>query len=96
MPKPLGSAAGAFPSSSDTSTSIRCSKCDFAVLRFTDQKWAADADYMFFRNYMPNVDKLKAKLQDSDGQCALACQCSWVTVELGAPHGVGHWFQRRS
>ena len=74
---------------------LRCSKCDFRVLRFVDSLWADDADYMFFRNHMPDVRKLQAKMQSRDGFCAYACQCSWASAELGAPHGVSHWFMAR-
>ena len=76
-------------------TSSRCSKCDLRVLRFNDGRWASDVDYMFFRNFVPNVDKMKAKLRPADGQCSYACQCTWTTVELGMPHGVSHWFVAR-
>jgi len=88
-------ARSGFPSGSDTATGMRCSKCDLQVLCFDDHAWAADADYMFFRNFMPNVDKLRAKLRAKDGQRAYSCQCTWVTVETGAPHGVGSWFMAR-
>lgn len=60
-----------------------------------DHRWAADADYMFFRNFMPNVERLQEKLRPADGMCAYACQCSWTTVDLGMPHGVSHWFVSR-
>ena len=93
----LAAAVGAFPGGSDdTATRMRCSKCDHKVLRFVDKQWAADADYMFFRNFMPNVDKLSAKLKPKDGYCAFSCQCQWTTVELGAPHGISSWFATRN
>lgn len=91
----------AFPSSrgsgveSRNATGLRCTKCDFRVLRFLDSAWSNDADYMFFRNFMPNVAKLESKLVPSDGGCAYACQCSWSSAELGAPHGVSNWFMGR-
>ena len=88
-------ASSASPFLSDTATGYRCSKCDLRVLRFTDQQWAPDVDYMFLRNFMPNVDKLQAKLRARDGHCAYSCQCTWVTAELGLPHGVPHWFTCR-
>ena len=96
-PSRSAAAVGAFPGGSDdTATRMRCSKCDHKVLRFVEKQWAADADYMFFRNFMPNVDKLSAKLKPKDGYCAFSCQCQWTTVELGAPHGVSSWFATRN
>jgi hypothetical protein len=90
---------GAFPSSSGGSdehaTNLRCSKCDFKVLRFQGSAWTEEADYMFFRNYMPNVTKLEQRLNSKDGHCAYACQCDWVTTEMGVAHGRGHWFMAR-
>ena len=95
---PLPTSVSASPAASlagEHATGFRCSKCDMRVLRFADYRWAPDADYMFFRNFMPNVDKMRTKLQPDDGQCAFACQCTWVTEELGMPHGVSHWFVAR-
>ena len=39
--------------------SLRCSKCDFKVVRFDDQRWSDSVDYMFFRNFMGNLTKLR-------------------------------------
>ena len=79
----------------DHLTTCRCSRCDLCVLRFVDQQWTADVDYMFFRNFMPTVSKLQDKLRPADGKCAFSCQCTWVTQELGVSHGVSHWFLAR-
>ena len=38
---------------------MRCSKCDFKVVRFDDQRWSDSVDYMFFRNFMGNLAKLR-------------------------------------
>ena len=96
MPFPSSSSSGGGGSSGErTASGLRCSKCDFRVLRFHDSVWAGDVDYMFFRNFMPNVSKLEAKLSPSDGNCAFACQCAWASAELGMPTGVSHWFMAR-
>lgn len=58
-----------------------CTSCDFQVLRFPDNKWASDADYMFFRNYMPSRERLAAKLVLKSGSAAYSCQCSWRSVD---------------
>merc|ERR1711865_14602 len=83
-----------FPSSADddNATNLRCRKCDFRVLRFTDHKWTSDVDYMFFRNFVPNTDKLRKKLQAADGWSAYACQCSWTSAEFGTLPQSLPWF----
>lgn len=95
-PAAISSRDGTGGGSGEHVSGYRCSKCDFKVLRFDDLSWASDVDYMFFRNYMPNVGKLQHKLKVADSRCAFACQCTWVTADLGSPHGVSHWFASRS
>ena len=41
--------------------SLRCSKCDFKVMRFDDQRWSDSVDYMFFRNFMGELAKLRTR-----------------------------------
>ena len=79
-------------SSSGNQTNMRCTSCDFRVLCFRDQEWTKDVDYMFFRNFMPDATKLKAKLRARDGYDAYACQCAWATVELGDQMPNDTWF----
>eukprot|EP00960_Hanusia_phi_P050962 760520-Hanusia_phi.AAC.5 len=33
---------------------LRCTKCDFDVLRIKDMTWHSDCEYLFFRNFYPN------------------------------------------
>ncbi|XP_043117755.1 protein C8orf37 homolog isoform X2 [Puntigrus tetrazona] len=56
---------------------LRCTSCDFSVMVFEDQEWDSSCDYLFFRNNMPDHNKLKAKLRRKKGGRAYACQCSW-------------------
>jgi hypothetical protein len=46
---------------------LRCTKCDFDVVRVVDMEWTDKCDYLFFRNHYPNLDKLKANLRPSKG-----------------------------
>ena len=90
-------AAISFPSSADEhATSLRCTRCDFKVLRFTDKQWADDAEYMFFRNFMPDTKKLQRKLRARDDCTAYACQCCWANVELGEQVPVSNWFMSKA
>ncbi|KAJ1557756.1 hypothetical protein HK405_015247, partial [Cladochytrium tenue] len=41
---------------------LRCLACDFACLRFSGSAWSARADYLFFRNYVPDEARLAACL----------------------------------
>jgi len=45
-----------------------------------DYEWQEDCDYLFFRNNIPDFDKLKSKLTRRRGYCAYACQCSWRSI----------------
>eukprot|EP00052_Salpingoeca_macrocollata_P022178 m.192230 g.192230 ORF g.192230 m.192230 type:complete len:255 (-) comp21734_c0_seq5:34-798(-) len=62
-------------------SSLRCTSCDFKVCCFDNQRWAEDSDYLFFRNNMPEKDKLKAKLETAPGTRAYSCQCSWRSID---------------
>ncbi|XP_042160579.1 protein C8orf37 homolog [Oncorhynchus tshawytscha] len=56
---------------------LRCISCDFRVAMFDDHEWDPSCDYLFFRNNMPDCQKLRAKLRRRKGARAYACQCSW-------------------
>ncbi|XP_066540246.1 cilia- and flagella-associated protein 418 [Hoplias malabaricus] len=56
---------------------LRCTSCDFRVAMFDDHEWDSSCDYLFFRNNMPDRNKLRAKLKRRQGARAYACQCSW-------------------
>ena len=36
---------------------LRCTKCDFEVVRVADRRWKDDVEYLFFRNFYPNLEK---------------------------------------
>jgi hypothetical protein len=66
---------------------IRCSKCDFNVVRFTDTAWSERCDYLFFRNFFPDGEKLRANMESKRGAFArnnqvleskrIPARCSW-------------------
>ncbi|XP_012688927.2 protein C8orf37 homolog [Clupea harengus] len=56
---------------------LRCISCDFRIASFDDHEWDSTCDYLFFRNNMPDCDRLRAKLKRRKGARAYACQCSW-------------------
>ncbi|XP_062848168.1 cilia- and flagella-associated protein 418 isoform X3 [Trichomycterus rosablanca] len=56
---------------------LRCTSCDFCVVMFDDYEWDPSCDYLFFRNNMPDYNKLRVKLKKRQGARAYACQCSW-------------------
>lgn len=47
---------------------LRCTSCDFQVVYFNDQEWNSKCDYLFFRNNMPNVRKLRQNLVKKRGE----------------------------
>ncbi|XP_075995133.1 cilia- and flagella-associated protein 418 [Genypterus blacodes] len=63
---------------------LRCTSCDFRVLTFDDCEWDDSCDYLFFRNNMPEREKLRAKLKRRRGSRSYACQCSWFTAAEAA------------
>ncbi|XP_034029784.1 protein C8orf37 homolog isoform X2 [Thalassophryne amazonica] len=58
---------------------LRCTSCDFRVLMFDELEWDPSCDYLFFRNNMPDPQKLGARLKRRSGSRAYACQCSWFS-----------------
>ncbi|XP_069477495.1 cilia- and flagella-associated protein 418 isoform X3 [Ambystoma mexicanum] len=60
---------------------LRCTACDFSVVSYDDYQWDKSCDYLFFRNSMPELDKLKGKLMRRKGFRAYACQCSWRSIQ---------------
>ncbi|XP_004697523.1 cilia- and flagella-associated protein 418 isoform X1 [Echinops telfairi] len=60
---------------------LRCIACDFRIVSYNDYMWDTSCDYLFFRNNMPEFQKLKTKLVQKKGARAYACQCSWRTIE---------------
>ncbi|XP_046842239.1 cilia- and flagella-associated protein 418-like isoform X2 [Xenia sp. Carnegie-2017] len=59
---------------------LRCTACDFQVFSFDDYKWHSSCDYLFFRNNIPDFEKLKVNLIQKRGSRAYACQCSWRSI----------------
>jgi len=54
-------------------SNLRCTKCDFEVLRVADRAWKDDVEYLFFRNFYPNLEKLQSKLVKAPGVYVRAC-----------------------
>lgn len=64
---------------------LRCTACDFNVLRFVGQCWSDKVNYLFFRNNFPDQGKLSKSLESSSKTTtSYCCQCSWLTVEKKA------------
>ncbi|XP_039941568.1 cilia- and flagella-associated protein 418 [Hirundo rustica] len=64
-----------------TCDQLRCTACDFRVSLFNDYVWDQSCDYLFFRNNMPELSKLRAKMIKKKGARAYACQCSWRSID---------------
>uniref|UniRef100_M3XIP9 Cilia- and flagella-associated protein 418 n=1 Tax=Latimeria chalumnae TaxID=7897 RepID=M3XIP9_LATCH len=60
---------------------LRCTACDFRVATFDEYEWDKSCDYLFFRNNMPNFNKLKGKMNRRIGTRAYACQCNWRSIK---------------
>lgn len=44
-------------------SNLRCTQCDFHVLMIKNTKWSDELDYMFLRNNMPSLEKLRPMLE---------------------------------
>jgi len=60
---------------------FRCTQCDFEILRVQDHVWSEEVDYMFCRNFYPNVKKLQKHLRPRRDGTAYCCQCSWKSSQ---------------
>eukprot|EP00602_Paraphysomonas_sp_CaronLab_P010459 CAMPEP_0185026396 /NCGR_PEP_ID=MMETSP1103-20130426/10502_1 /TAXON_ID=36769 /ORGANISM="Paraphysomonas bandaiensis, Strain Caron Lab Isolate" /LENGTH=336 /DNA_ID=CAMNT_0027559961 /DNA_START=94 /DNA_END=1104 /DNA_ORIENTATION=+ len=60
---------------------LRCLQCNFEVMQFPERTWGSGVDYMFFRNNVPNVQKLSAELCIQSNSMAYCCQCRWLSAE---------------
>jgi len=76
---PFGLCTGTF--AGKTCARMRCTTCSFIVCAFDGKRWAADADYIFFRNNTPNEQKLSAKIEVDGKKRAYCCQCNWIAAE---------------
>uniref|UniRef100_A0A7S1XV23 Cilia- and flagella-associated protein 418 n=1 Tax=Phaeomonas parva TaxID=124430 RepID=A0A7S1XV23_9STRA len=60
---------------------LRCTACDFEVLRLDDLAAGEDVDYLFLRNAMPSAEKLATRMTPAPGAATYCCQCSHRSVE---------------
>lgn len=59
---------------------LKCTACDFKVIIFNNYKWTNKVNYLFFRNFMPDRQKVATQLKISKGCRSYACQCSWISI----------------
>ncbi|XP_062898630.1 cilia- and flagella-associated protein 418 isoform X1 [Mobula hypostoma] len=64
-----------------TCDQLRCTTCDFRVVILDNYEWSKSCDYLFFRNNIPDINKLKTKALRKRGVRAYACQCSWRSIQ---------------
>ncbi|XP_030831347.1 protein C8orf37 [Strongylocentrotus purpuratus] len=60
---------------------LRCTSCDFKVVFYDDFEWDQSCNYLFFRNNVPDFQKLRAKLRKKKDCRAYACQCCWRSLK---------------
>ncbi|ORX54161.1 hypothetical protein BCR36DRAFT_322425 [Piromyces finnis] len=64
---------------------LRCTSCDFNCMYFKDYEWSNKVNYLFFRNYVPNINKLSKELIPKKGSTSICCQCTWYTTNQTIP-----------
>ena len=74
-----------------------CLACNLPVIAIDHVQWDESTDYLFLRNNVPNIDKLRAKLKMKKGCRAYACQCQWRNVtEITSTRNCGvQWICRK-
>jgi len=72
-------------SSLKSCSKLRCTSCDFNCIYFKDYEWSKNVNYLFFRNYVPNIEKLSKELIPKEGYTSICCQCTWYTVNKVTP-----------
>ena len=63
---------------------LLCLSCDHRVLSIPHWQFAAGADYVFLRTTVPDVEKLRERMERSEGGMGWCCQCMYVNVRSGA------------
>ena len=80
---------------------LRCTDCDFSVLSFDNVHWATNTDYLFLRNNMPDLERLRSKLKPKKGpSLSLFLYCFYFSsslavfkvsfLDLAQPHTHAH------
>lgn len=71
---------------------LRCTACDFEVMKFDHKIWNTEnsdsissgddciVDYMFFRNFFPNRERLDTRTHIFQNAASYCCQCSWISL----------------
>ena len=62
-----------------------CKRCDIYVKHYKDKKWTENIDYLFFRSYFGNFEKIKEKLIECKGSLAFHCGCIGVSIKTPRP-----------
>lgn len=56
---------------------LRCTSCDLHVIFFDDYSWHSRSDYLFFRNNVPDFERLKKNLVRKQGK-SITTVYSWT------------------
>ena len=59
----------------------RCTNCDRKVSIYYGFSFAKDCDYLFFRNFSMDLEKIRKKLGKNEKFTAYHCQCSWISTD---------------
>ena len=94
---PMASSGVSAVSSPRVCDNMLCLACNLPVLAMDNVQWDETTDYLFLRNNVPNIDKLRAKLKMKKGCRAYACQCQWrnVTEIVSSRHSGVQWICRK-
>ena len=94
---PMTSSGVSAVSSPRVCDNMLCLACNLPVIAIDHVMWDESTDYLFLRNNVPNIDKLRAKLKMKKGCRAYACQCQWrnVTEIISTRNSGVQWICRK-
>ena len=73
----------ASPAAPQPCSRLLCLSCDHRVLSIPQWLFRAEADYVFLRTTVPDVGKLRERMDKCEGGMGWCCQCMYVNVKRG-------------
>ncbi len=84
---------------------LHCTACNFHVIFFQEHIWDSRSDYLFFRNHVPDYERLKKNLVKKKGKLLMCMgerdylhviatdiyRVAWISSDASSKHQVIGW-----